>query len=397
MTEHVDVLVVGGGLVGATLIHALGAARQRTAWIERNALDAMVCDPRSTALACTSQRLLSDLGLWAAVGSRAEAIREVKISQAGHLGSVTLSAADMAVPALGYVAPNRLLASALADAISARDDLLSITSDAVVALREADDGVTVTLESGRTLVARLVVAADGAQSVVRESAGIALRRDVTFDQHAVVAEITGTGWPAGVAWERFCRSGPLALLPLAPDRLSLVYTVSDQDLERVLALDDTAFMAEIGRLSGLGAAFHEVTGRQAFPLVARSADTGWRGRVVLIGNAARTLHPVAGQGFNLALRDCLSLAELLCELAPGADPGQELLAARYRQWRGADQRRTEAATEGLARLFRGESTMLGHARGLGLLLADRLAPVRRGLARQFMGLGGRLPRVVPRD
>ncbi len=390
-------VVVGGGLIGATLVHALHGAPLRTAWVERRPVAELPDDPRSTALAQVSARLLQDLGLWDAISDDACAIETVKVSQQGHFGSVTLSASDMGVPALGYVVPNRALASALAASVVARSDVLDLSPDALASLSEDDDGVLLTLESGRQIRASLVVAADGGHSRVRDCAGVALGREVAFDQHAVVAEITGAGWPPHVAWERFCPYGPLALLPLDRNRLSVVYTVPDAALERVVALDDAAFMQEVGERSGLTHHFVSVTPRQAFPLVAVSAESAWQGRIVLIGNAVRTLHPVAGQGFNLALRDCLTLAELLRELGPDADPAAPHVASQYRRRRGADQRRTAFATEGLARLFRGESTVLGHLRGAGLLLTDRFAPARRTLARQFMGLGGRLPLVKSPD
>lgn len=385
--------MVGGGLVGASLVHALSATALRMVWIDRRALSSSVEDPRSTALALASQRLLDALGLWDEIADDTCAIRSVHVSQQHHFGSVLLTAEDMAVPALGYVAPNRALAAAFGDRIAGADRVTVMSPDTVRAFTQSEDGTRLELDSGETVYSRLVVAADGAQSALREAAGIGLKRDIRFDQHAVVTEVTGRGWPAGRAWERFCNFGPLALLPLDADTLSVVYTVPDTQLDGVLSASDDAFLADIQARAGFVGRFEAVSQRAHFPLVSVEAEASWRQRLVLLGNAVRTLHPVAGQGFNLALRDALTLAELLGEFAPGQDPAAEHIARRYQGLRRVDQVATRAGTEAFARLFRGDSTLLGHLRGAGLVLTDRAAPLRRRLARQFMGLAGRLPRV----
>ncbi|MEM6988624.1 MAG: FAD-dependent monooxygenase, partial [Pseudomonadota bacterium] len=335
-SEEFDVVVVGGGLVGASLVHALAGSWLRVAWVDRQPLDRLQRDPRSTALAYASHRLLSELGLWSDLASSASAITSVHVSQQHHFGSVTLHADDMAVPALGYVIGNHALGSALAARIAEQPQLSIYTPETVESAAELGTRQAVHLASGQRLSAKLVVAADGVQSTLRDASGIGLRRQVSFAQHAVVAEIEGGGWQPGRAWERFCNYGPLALLPLGADRLSLVYTVPDDQLDRVLALGDDDFLAEIQARAGFVGAFESVSKRAAFPLVAVEAEASWRGRVVLLGNAVRTLHPVAGQGFNLALRDALTLAELLNGLPVGDDPAADAVASRYRQLRRLD-------------------------------------------------------------
>lgn len=391
-SESFDVVVVGGGLVGATLIHTCAKSRMRMAWVDQHPNSRAQMDPRSTALAYASQRLLAELDLWCDIAPDASAIETVHVSQQHHFGSVTLNAADMGLPALGFMVPNRALGFALSARIATRTDLEVFAPDTVTGLVACESWCEVQLASGASLRAKLVVAADGEHSQLREFAGVGLRREVAFGQHAVVAEIGGGGWRSGWAWERFCNYGPLALLPLGEDRLSLVYTVPDDSVERVLSLDDTAFLNEIRARAGFVGSLVSVSERASFPLVAIEAEASWCDRLVLVGNAARTLHPVAGQGFNLALRDALTLAELLNALAPGVDPASPEIAARYVHLRRMDQSATAAGTELLARVFRGGSGLRGHLRGAGLLLIDRLTPLRRRLARQFMGLGGRLPR-----
>ncbi|MEM7378570.1 MAG: FAD-dependent monooxygenase [Pseudomonadota bacterium] len=395
-SEPYDVAVVGGGLVGASLIHALSATALRVVWIDRRDLSESARDPRSTALALASQRLLDELGLWQEIAEHACGIRSVHVSQQHHFGSVLLTAEDMDVPALGYVAPNRAMAASLVDRIAGADRVTVMSPDSVCGFTQSEDGARLELDSGETVYSRLVVAADGAQSTLREAAGIGLKREIRFDQHAVVTEVSGRGWPAGRAWERFCNFGPLALLPLNADTLSVVYTVPDAQLDAVLSASDDAFLADIRARAGFVGQVESASPRAHFPLVAVEAEAAWRGRLVLLGNAVRTLHPVAGQGFNLALRDALTLAELLGELASGQDPASDPIAERYRGLRRLDQVATRAGTEAFARLFRGDSKLFGHLRGAGLVLTDRAAPLRRRLARQFMGLAGRLPRVPSR-
>ena len=240
-----------------------------------------------------------------------------------------------------------------------------------------------------------VVAADGGDSPVRQRLGFRAR-EWSYGQTAVIANITPGRPHQGVAYERFTDTGPLALLPMTEGRCSLVWTQRDAEVEALLALDDQAFLRALQARFGqrLGR-FARVGRRASYPLRQLLVSDSVRPRLALIGNAAHTLHPVAGQGFNLGLRDVAVLAELLVEQArAGGDPGAMPLLARYRDWRRPDQNALALVTDGLVRLFSNPLLPLRLGRNLGLLGFDLLPPLKQAGARRFMGLGGRLPRLA---
>jgi 2-octaprenyl-6-methoxyphenol hydroxylase len=245
------------------------------------------------------------------------------------------------------------------------------------------------------LTARLLVAADGANSRVRQQLGIdALRWD--YGQTAVIANVSPALPHGNTAYERFTAAGPLALLPMSEGRCAVVCTVDRRDRDAVLALDDAAFLAHLqDRFGDRLGRFRRVGQRQDYPLFMVKSREHARHRVAVIGNAAHTLHPIAGQGFNVGIRDVAVLAEVIIDAwRAGDDPGQLAVLERYANWRRWDQRRAIAFTDGLARLFVNPLPPLRLARNLGLLAFDLCPPVKRLLARQTMGLDGRLPRLA---
>lgn len=391
-----DVVIVGGGMVGGVLAWSLADSGLQVALVERGTLEdaAAAAGERSVALSWGSRQLLDAVGLWDELAADAEAIRRIHVSQQGHLGAVRLRAEDHKIDALGYVLRNAQVSQCLAQRLPNLPNLHVFAPAQVQSLNQNDLSAELSLHSGQQLRAKLVVVADGSDSTTRELAGLEAQIE-DYEQQAVVATLTTTGAPANMAWERFTPNGPLALLPIGENQLSLVYTLPNDRRDEVMSLDDQAFIesvqSSIGQRPGR---FVATSRRQCFPLRRVSVTPSWQGRVVLLGNAARTLHPVAGQGFNLALRDAMTLAEQLQGLAVGQDAGANFMREQYLNRRQADQRETIGLTDILAKAFRGHSSIFGHLRGAGLIATDRLPLLKKGFARRSMGLAHRVPKVT---
>ncbi len=401
-----DVLIVGGGLVGAALALALGQHKTpgrhttlRIGLVEAHALGgqnaASHYDARSVALAHGTRLILAQLGLWPLIGSECQAIKKIHISERGRFGATRLDAREEGVPALGYVLENRLLGNALLGALATLDNVQLLGGSTVSGLQQGVDSATVKVVrdgAGQSLHAQWLIGADGAHSALRTMAGIQVRqRD--YHQAAVIANVSTETPHHNIAYERFTDTGPLALLPLTDNRCSMVMTVNTAQLDDVLALGDAGFTALLQQRFGqrLGR-FTHVGRRGHLPLSLVAAETGSVGRLILIGNARHTLHPVSGQGFNLAMRDVAALAELLLG-EPGQAPAE--LRQAFEACRRSDHRTVETFTDTLARLFTVPFTPLAHARAAGLIATDLLPFVRHALARQSMGLRVRLPRIAP--
>lgn len=390
-----DVAIAGGGMVGLSLAVALGSLPLDVAVIEPVAADAdqqPSFDSRTTALSNGSRRILAGIGAWAAVASQATPIRRIHVSQRGVFGTAILTAEEQGVAALGHTIENRLLGRALRAQVAAYPRIRQLPAK-VVRLEHGASAVRLATDAGQAIEAKLVVAADGARSAVRAALGIAASVD-DYGQHAVVAHLDTARFHEYTAFERFTPAGPLAVLPIAEGRSSVVWTLTPAAARRALALDDGAFLAELQAAFGLRLGrFTRVGRRQAYPLALTQSDRLTAPRAAILGNAAQSLHPVAGQGFNLALRDVATLAELLAD-AEGGDPGIPALLARYADWRAPDRNAVVRFTDSLVRGFGIDLAPLGQARGLGLVLFDLLRPVKHGFARRTMGLAGRQPRLV---
>ena len=391
-----DIAIVGGGMVGASLACALGGSGLNVAVIEAVPLPSASqpsYDERSTALAPTTRRILGALGLWPAVRPHAAPIREIRVSDRGRFGMSRMDADEEGLEALGYVVPNRCLGDVFAARLAELDNVTLMTPVTVEAVRQEEDRVCLDVrgESEATITARLAVAADGARSRMREMIGVdSSERD--YGQHAVVCNVTPARDPAGRAFERFTERGPLAVLPLDSGRCAVVWTLPPEAAERVKSLSDEDFLRELQDCFGwrLGR-FLRVGCRAVYPLTLLRSREFHRGRVVIVGNAAHTLHPVAGQGFNLALRDVAELAERIFN---AADPGDPDLLHAYAQARMSDYRRTVGFTDGLVRLFSHAAPGVTLARNLGLMGMELLPGVKRGLMRSAMGRAGRLSRLA---
>lgn len=385
-------------MVGASLACALAPIGYRVAVIEAYPFGGAgppSYDDRGIALACGSRRILGALGLWPLLEAEAEAIQSIHVSQQGRFGAARLHAQEEGVEALGHVVASRVVGQALYERLSQRPEVALIAPATISGFRVDGEGAELRIQGAeggpeRTVRGRLVVAADGRDSTLRALAGIgSLQED--YGQTAVVANVTPGRPHANVAYERFTPSGPLALLPLSGGRCALVWTHSPEQAQAVMSWDDEAFLGRLQAQFGyrLGR-FSKAGRRQTYSLSLVRARCLTGPRLALVGNAAHSLHPVAGQGYNLALRDVAALAEILMEAArAGTDPGAGEVLDRYARSRASDLARTIQFTDLLARVFTNPWPVLSHARALGLVAIDLVAPLRHQLARHSMGLAGR--------
>jgi 2-octaprenyl-6-methoxyphenol hydroxylase len=357
-------------------------------------------DLRTTALSRTSQCILDSLGVWSEVAKCAAPIRRIHISEQGRFGTTVIDAARQGLPALGYVLENRRLGEVLWSRLAAADNVDLLTPARIdsalpaaehISARLAVDGSTTEID------ARLLVVADGARSQLRATLGIAADTR-PYGQTAIIGTTEVTRAGDGVtAFERFTPAGPMAVLPAGDGRYVFVLTQADAEVDSTLACDDLSFCKLLQQRFGhrLGT-FRRVGQRVAYPLALTQSRQLRAQRAAIVGNAAHGLHPVAGQGYNLGLRDAASLAELIADdLRTGAgDPGEDELLLAYTDWRQADQRNVVAFTDGLIRLFDLPAGLLGNLRGLGLAAFDVMPGAKTVLARTTMGLGGRLTRLA---
>jgi 2-octaprenyl-6-methoxyphenol hydroxylase len=399
--SHCDLVIVGGGLIGGSLACALAGTGLAVTLVEAVAADAPLqpsYDERVIALSLGSRRILEAIGLWADIAPEAEPILRVHVSDRGHWGFTRLDQAELGVEALGYVVPARAIGLAIRGALAAADRVEQRCPARLTGYRVRGDGVDLDVQdpdASQRLRARLLVAADGGDSVIRRELGV-MTDERAYDHDAVITTVTPARPQRGTAFERFTETGPLALLPMTEGRYSVVWTCRAEETPEILALPDDRFLARLQERFGyrLGR-LRQASPRRAYPLKLLLARETVHPRLVLIGNAAHTLHPVAGQGFNLGLRDVAALAEVLALAAEhSADPGAAQVLADYLGWRGWDQRRTATVTDALARLFVNPWLPLRLTRNLGMIGLDLLPPARRMVAQRFMGTAGRLPRLA---
>jgi 2-octaprenyl-6-methoxyphenol hydroxylase len=399
-----DIVIVGGGMVGASLAVALAPLGLEVVLVEAVAHDSALqpsFDERTTALSNGSRRVLETLGVWRDVDAQATPIRRIHVSDQGRFGFARIDAAEQGLAALGYVVANRALGMALWSRVQADcriraycpAEVSRITpGERSVTLDIAQDGETVRIET------RLVVAADGVQSAVRGAFGVASEsRD--YQQTAVITAVLPQRFHDHVAYERFTRSGPLALLPLADGRCTLVLTLSQAAADSAMAWSDAEFLAEVQKRFGFRLGRFLKAGRRVpYPLSLTRAERTSAARCVIIGNAAQGLHPVAGMGFNLGLRDVACLAELIAERRhePAFDAGAQSLLADYDAWRAADRGGVIAFTDGLVRMFSSPLGVVRRLRNAGLLAFDLLPPAKSALSRLSSGGGGgaRVPKLA---
>lgn len=387
-----DILILGGGLVGSALACALDGSGWRVGQVEASAPQqgAPGFDERKLALALASLNALSALDVLPRLATAPEPIRRIHVSRAGDLGAVRLAAVDHGREMFGGVVLARELGQALESRVSAAAGLVRYRPASVIAVEPRADGpVTVVQEGGQTrrLRARLLVAADGTRSMARDAWGIGTD-DHDYGQTLMVCSVATDRTPDGTAYERFTAQGPVALLPMAGGHYGAICGVARDDSARVLALDDAAyadyFQSRFGWRAGR---ILRVGARSSYPIVRRVARDIVAPRGVVMGNAAQTVHPIGAQGFNLGLRDALTLAEVLS----GADPGAPAGLAEYAKRRREDRERTLAFSDGLARATANPSFPMHVLRSLGLVAMGRVPGLADPLVSGAMGFRGHVP------
>ena len=397
--REVDVAIVGGGLVGASLALGLAGTGVRVLLIEGVAPDSAAqpsFDERTTALGNASRRIFQGLGVWDDVSREAAAIRAIHISDAGRFGFARLQAAEQGIDALGYVVPNRVMGAALwrrlSDAKGIEVRIPATVEDVDITTERAYFTVVAAAGAREVASAALLVAADGAHSAVRAAAGIPAGVE-DYDQIAITAAVAGDRAHDGTAYERFTPSGPVAVLPLRGGGYGTIWSCTPQRATELLALADDAYLDQLqSRFGWRAGRFRRIGRRASYPLKLTRAATTVARRTVLIGNAAQALHPIAGQGFNLGLRDAALLAEVVAGAA--GDVGSAELLKKFSDWRAADRGGVVRFTDGLVRLFGSQLPGLGLLRNLGLVAFDLAPPAKRALARVSLGFGGPTPRLA---
>ncbi len=395
-----DIVIVGGGPTAASLALLLAAGCHEwqillltpaTAGVESDGKRPM--DQRATALSVSSQRIFASIGIWDAIAAWAAPIEEIHVSERGWFGAAQLKAQEDNLPAYGHVVENVYLMAVLADAIAQQQRIIATDVGTVDIAAQTAEGAVINVD-GRPVTARLLIAADGAQSRLRGQLGIGVASK-TYGKTAVAAVVSLAEPHRGIAYERFTPPGPIALLPL-PDsdgahRGALVWSLSPAQAEHLSTLPAAKFLAALqgafgtraGRFSGVGE-------RQCFPLKRLVASEQVRRNLVLMGNAAHNLHPVAGQGFNLTLRDCAALSATLADGAGrGTGVGDLELLEDYLHQRARDQRRTIFFSDRLPTLFGSPAQGLALARNMGLVGLDLCPTLRGKIARLGAGMDSR--------
>lgn len=421
--QNYDVIIVGAGMVGATLACALASSALRIAVLDAQPLPADPpldddLDLRVSAITQASQRVFTAVGAWPGMAARRMcAFREMHVWDAGsahppvsapliYKGEIHFDSADIGASTLGHIIENRVIQAALLNRLRSFGNITLLCPASVASVVITHDGAQVGLghadiNRGRPLTAALVVGADGAHSKVRQLAGIATR-GWSYAQKGVVATVKTTLPHRDTAWQRFLPSGPLAFLPLHDGRCSIVWSTTPEHADALVAMDENAFLAalehafgdKLGKMIPSSGASH----RAAFPLHLQHANAYTAPRLALIGDAAHTLHPLAGQGVNLGVLDAATLAEVILDAYnSGKDIGAHGILRRYERWRKGDNLAMLAVMDGFKRLFSNDLASLHWLRTQGLRLTHRLPPVKNLIMRHAMGLAGDLPKIALRS
>lgn len=399
MQDNYDLVIVGGGLAGNCLALALQHSGLKIAIveaIEREKRRSSPAGDRALALAQGTVTMLDALDAWQGVQNAATAIKTIHISDQGHFGKTRLFAEKENVDALGYVITARDIENHIADCVD-RSGIDQICPGRVLGLMSGPEQVGISLklnETPITIEAKLLVGADGGQSTVRQLLDIE-QQVVDYQQTAIVTTVRTTLPHLNTAFERFTASGPLALLPVQKNRMAVVWTRTTEDAERLITCAEAQFIKELQACFGyrLGELFLDAP-RRAFPLQLIRAKHMHSGRCVIVGNAVHQLHPVAGQGFNLGLRDVVQLAEMLLQqYESGKDIGAQVFLNDFCNSREQDHDRVILFTDNLVKTFSNDWFPVAAARNAGLLILDHIAAAKSRFALHAMGLADRLPRI----
>ena len=393
-----DVLIAGGGLVGGTLACALAEGGFTVAVVDaqdpREGLDAAF-DGRASAIALSSKRVFDGLGLWPLMEAETAPINEIRVSDGDSLFFLHYDREDVGAEAFGYMVENRTNRKALAKRFKDFKNLILLAPSRIAELTRNPGDVLAVLDDGSEVRAKLIVGAEGRRSPTREAAGIKVT-NWSYKQTGIVCTVAHELSHDNVAHEHFLPAGPFAILPLPNNRSSIVWTERDDRVSAIMALEDEAFLAELKKRFGDFLGELEVVGpRWAYPLSLQYAERAHDHRLVLAGDASHGMHPIAGQGLNMGLRDVAVLAEVLTDgRRLGLDPGDGLLLQSYERWRGFDNTLMLAMTDALNRLFSNDIEPVRIARDLGLAAVNKLPPLKRVFMQHAMGTVGELPRLM---
>lgn len=398
-----DVLIVGGGMVGLSLAAALGGAGLNIAVVDREDPGAALAasyDGRASAIAFGSRRVLETAGVWAGMEGEAEPILDIRVSDGASPLFLHFDHSEVGGEPLGHIVENRATRRALHERVAGIAGVSLHAPAEITGLETTAGAVQATLSNGARITAPLLVAADGRNSALRRRAGIAVTA-WRYKQTGIVCTMGHERPHRGIAHERFLPSGPFAVLPMTDDprhgyRSSIVWTERTALAPAMMALGDKQFSAELAQRFGPWLGAVRVLGRRwSYPLSLLNAARYVGDRLALIGDAAHAMHPIAGQGLNLGIRDVAALAEVLVDAKRlGLDLGSAGVLQRYQRWRRVDAVVLLAATDVLNRLFSNDIAAVRLARDIGLAAVNRLGPVRRFFMRHSMGVLGELPRMI---
>ena len=397
-TLNCDVLIVGGGLVGGTLASALAHWGLRTVVVDTQdpsvGLDAEF-DGRASAIALASQRLLESVGLWDSMTENACPIEDIRVTEGNSPFFLHYDHKDTESQAFGYMIENRSIRRALYDRMSTLENIQILAPDQVDILERSVSGVRAGLKSGVSVSAALVIGADGRNSTTRREANIRTT-GWSYDQTGIVCTVEHQEPHHHIAHEHFLPAGPFAILPLWKNRASIVWAERSDLAPAIMALDDADFLEELKPRFGDFLGDLKVIGpRWAYPLTLKFAERAIDLRLALIGDALHGMHPIAGQGLNMGLRDVAALAEVLVDARRlGMDLGDRIVLERYQRWRRFDNTLMLAATDGLNRLFSNTIGPVRLARDLGLSAVNKMGPLKKVFMRSAMGLSGELPKLM---
>lgn len=386
-----DTVIVGGGLVGLSLAAALGVDGFSVAVLEARPVDSNWpedrVDLRVYAITRESQRLFERVGAWPAMLPKAGPFRAMHVWDAGGNGDIHFSSADLGEPYLGHILESRVIEQALLGVLADLPTVQHFCPVTVTAFHQQQDGQQVELEDGRTLQAGLLVGADGKNSKVRDHAGIQVRIS-EYGQQALVAVVSTERPHEETAWQRFLPTGPLAFLPLIDGRCSIVWSASSERAEQLLQMNETEFRTELAEAFEFR--LGEVTAcgeRVLFPLQRQYAERYVAPRIALVGDASHVIHPLAGQGVNLGLKDVTELASVLADARRRErDIGSLPVLRRYERARKGDNMAMMLAMDGFKHLFGSSFAPLRQIRNLGLNLVDAAQPLKNRIMRSAMGL-----------
>ncbi len=399
MEHDTDIAIVGGGLNGPTLALALAQIGLRVTVIDTLPAPARAVpdfDGRSYALAHASMRMLKNIGIWDDVAAHTQPMLEIKVTD-GRAGEgaapwmLHFDHADIEEGPMGYMCEDRHLRQALLAAMDAEARITQLSGETVV----AQTAGSVTLATGKTLTAQLIIGADGRSSGTAERAGIK-RTGWGYGQTAIVCALTHERPHGGIAHQFFMPSGPLAILPLLGNRCSIVWSESDARATEIMAMNDTDFLDALRPAFGDFLGDITLTGKRfSYPLGLTLANRFIADRIALIGDAAHGVHPIAGQGLNAGLRDVAALVDVLSGAKQrGEDIGSAAVLARYEQWRRFDTATLAAATDTFNRLFSNDNPLLRAVRDVGMGLINATPNLRRRAIREAAGLTGDLPSLM---